>query len=335
MKAVILESTNGPQGLAIRDIELPTPAPGEVRVRLHASALNRRDYWLTLGKYPKMQLPCIPGSDGAGVIEAVGAGVNDDLIGQEVVLYPAMNWGDDQSCYGPDFRVLGMPDQGTFAEAICIPAENVYPKPTHLDWFQAAAIPLSGLTAWRACVTQAEVCAGQRILITGAGSGVSSLAILWCLNLGAEVYVTSGNEAKLAAARQLGVSGAENYRDPDCYRKLRQQSGGFHAIIDSAGGNTVNALLDTLLHAGRYVFFGATLGNPEQGLEMPKLFFRHIRIQGTTMGSNAEFAAMLDFVDTHRIVPLVDRILPLHQAADAHVVLADFNQTGKIVLSNS
>lgn len=335
MKAVILESTNGPQGLAIRDIELPTPGPGEVRVRLRASALNRRDYWLTLGKYPKMQLPCIPGSDGAGVVEAVGAGVNDDPIGQEVVIYPAMNWGDDQSCYGPEFRVLGMPEQGTFAEAICIPAENIYPKPAHLDWFQAAAIPLSGLTAWRACVTQAEVCAGQRILITGAGSGVSSLAILWCLYLGAEVYVTSGSEAKLVAARQLGVSGAENYRDPDCYRKLRQQSGGFHAVIDSAGGNTVNALLDTLLPAGRYVFFGATLGNPEQGLEMPKLFFRHIRIQGTTMGSNTEFAAMLNFIGKHRVVPLVDRILPLHQAADAHQMLADFNQTGKIVLANS
>lgn len=302
---------------------------------LRACALNRRDYWLTLGKYPNLTLPCIPGSDGAGVVEALGAGVNSDLMGQEVVIYPALDWGDDETCYGPDFRVLGMPDQGTFAEAICVPANNVYPKPVHLNWTQAAAMPLAGLTAWRACVTQAEVSRGQRVLITGAGSGVSGFAIQWCLNLGADVYVTSGNEEKLRNAVGLGVNGAENYHDPDCYRKLKQQSGGFHAIIDSAGGNAVNALLDTLLPAGRFVFFGATLGNPQTGLEMPKLFFRHIRIQGTTMGSNAEFAAMLEFACRHQVEPVIDRVMPLHEVVEAHQLMADFSQSGKIVLLTS
>ena len=335
MKAVILNKTDGPQSLTIGEIDTPEPSPDEVRVRLRASALNRRDYWITLGKYPKLTLPCIPGSDGAGVVEAVGADVDHTLLGQEVVIYPALEWGDDEACCGPDFRVLGMPDQGTFAEAICVPANNVYPKPPHLNWTQAAAIPLAGLTAWRACVTQAEVRPGQRILITGAGSGVSGFAIQWCLNLGAEVYVTSGSREKLSHAIELGVRGAENYHDHDCYRKLKQQSGGFHAIIDSAGGNAVNTLLDTLRPAGRFVFFGATLGNPEIGLEMPKLFFRHIRIQGTTMGSNAEFAAMLEFICRHQVKPSIDRIMPLHAAAEAHQLMADFSPSGKVVLLTS
>lgn len=335
MKAVILTKTEGPHSLVVDEIDTPEPLPGEVRVGLRACALNRRDYWLTLGKYPKLTLPCIPGSDGAGVVEAVGANVDQGLLGQEVMIYPALDWGDDEACCGTDFRVLGMPDQGTFAEAICVPAENVHPKPPHLDWTQAAAMPLAGLTAWRACVTQAEVRPGQRILITGAGSGVSGFAIQWCLKLGAEVYVTSGSQEKLSHAIALGASGAENYHDPDCYRKLRQQSGGFHAIIDSAGGNAVNALLDTLLPAGRFVFFGATLGNPETGLEMPKLFFRQIRIQGTTMGTNAEFAAMLDFTCRHQVKPDIDRVMPLHAVAEACQLMADFSQSGKIVLLTS
>lgn len=332
MQAVVLEHTGGPDSLVIREIDKPSPAAGEVRVNLKASALNRRDYWITLGKYPKMRLPCVPGSDGAGIVDAVGVGVNPGLLGAEVLIYPAMAWGEEQAYSGPDFRVLGMPDQGTFAEAICVPAGNVFAKPAHLDWFQAAAMPLAGLTAWRATVTQAEVKVGQRVLITGAGSGVSSFAILWCLYHGAEVYVTSGSDDKLAAASRLGVAGGENYRDPDCYRKLRQQSGGFHVVIDSAGGNAVNALLDTLLPAGRLVFFGATLGNPEHGLEMAKLFFRHIRIQGTTMGSNAEFAAMLAFVAQHRITPVIDRVFPLAQVPAALQLLANFEQSGKILL---
>jgi len=335
MKAVVLKKTNGPTGLVIQEIDTPQPAAGEVRVNLKASALNRRDYWITLGKYPKMQLPCVPGSDGAGIVEAVGDGVDSGMLGSEVVIYPALAWGEEQSSYGPDFRVLGMPDQGTFAEAICVPAANVYPKPAHLDWTQAAAIPLAGLTAWRATITQAEVKAGQRVLITGAGSGVSTFAILWCLHHGAQVYVTSGSAEKLIAARRMGVAGGENYHDPDCYQKLHQQAGGFNTVIDSAGGNALNQLLDTLLPAGRFVFFGATLGNPNNGLELAKLFFRHIRIQGTTMGSNDEFAAMLAFVARHRITPVIDQILPMEQAETAHQLMANFNQIGKIVLLNN
>ena len=334
MKAVVLNETNGPDALKIEEVDTPTPEVGEVRVKLKTSALNRRDYWMTIGKYPGLSLPCIAGSDGAGVIDAVGADVDEVLLNNEVVVYPARAWGDDQRCHGSDFRVLGMPDQGTFAEYICVPATDVTEKPAHLNWEQAAAIPLAGLTAWRAVSTHAEVKSGQKVLVTGAGSGVSCFAIQWCVKLGAEVYVTTGSEEKLNKAKELGVVDGMSYRDDDFAKQLRKSAGGFDVIIDSAGGGSLNSILDTLNPAGRYVFFGATMGNSPEGLEMAKLFFRQIRIQGTMMGSPEEFSAMLAFVNEHKIEPVIDQVLAMDEAVAAHKLMENFSQMGKIVLRN-
>ena len=335
MKAIVLEEIGGPDNLEIKEVDTPSPGPGEVRVRLKNSALNRRDYWITIGRYPRTNLPCIAGSDGAGTVDAVGAGVDNGMIGDEVVVYPAREWGDSEAAFGPDFRVLGMPDQGTFAEYICCPATDVYARPAHLSWEQAAAVPLAGLTAWRAVVTQAEVKPGQTVLVTGAGSGVSTFAIQWASGLGAEVYVTSGSEQKIEKARAIGAAGGVSYRQEDYHKTLKKQAGGFNAIIDSAGGDDVNNLLGTLRPAGRFVFFGATLGIPSTGLEIPRLFFNQTRIQGTMMGSNAEFKAMLDFVGENKIEPVVDRVLLMDEAIAAHKLLESFGQMGKVVLRNS
>jgi NADPH:quinone reductase-like Zn-dependent oxidoreductase len=225
-----------------------------------------------------------------------------------------------------------MPDDGTFAEYICTPADTVYNKPSHLSWEQAAAIPLAGLTSWRAAVTQAEVQSGQTVLITGAGGGVATFAILWCVSKGAQVYVSSGSQEKIAAAKQLGAIDGADYHQENCYSSLKKAAGGFDAIIDSAGGDAINSLLDTLKPAGRYVFFGSTLGNPSQGLQMPKLFFKQLRIQGTTMGSQQEFAAMLDWVAAHKIEPVIDQVMPLADAQQAFKRMEKMNHTGKIVL---
>lgn len=334
MKAVVLREKGGPEKLKVEEVPTPEPGPNEVRVKLKASALNRRDYWITLGKYPALQLPAIAGSDGAGIVDKAGPGADTALVGQEVVVYPARAWGEDPVHFGPDFRVLGMPDQGTFAEYICCPAGDVVARPAHLTWEQSAAVPLAGLTAWRAVVTQAEVKKGHKVLVTGAGSGVSTFAILWASHLGAEVYVSSGSEEKIARAQAIGARGGVSYKDPECYRKLREMSGGFNAIIDSAVGDAFNDLLDTLAGGGRYVFFGATLGNAATPLDMRKLFFRHTRIQGTTMGTPVEFRAMLDFLRAKKIVPVVDRVLPMGEAVAAHKLMETFSQTGKIVLRN-
>ena len=334
MKAIVLEEIGGPDNLKIKAVDTPVPGPGEARVKLQTSALNRRDYWITIGRYPRTNLPCIAGSDGAGTVDAVGDGVDNGIVGNEVVIYPARDWGNSQAVSGPNFRVLGMPDQGTFAEYICCPATDVYARPAHLSWEQAAALPLAGLTAWRAVVTQAEVKAGQTVLVTGAGSGVSTFAIQWASTLGAEVYVTSGSEEKIKMAKALGAVDGISYKQEAYHKILKKQAGGFNAIIDSAGGDDMNNLLSTLKPAGRFVFFGATLGNPSMGLEIPRLFFNQTRIQGTMMGSDAEFKAMLDFVSANRIEPVMDRVLPMDEAITAHKLLESFGQMGKIVLHN-
>ncbi len=334
MQAVVLRETGGPDKIVVDQADTPKPGANEVRVRLKASALNRRDYWMTNGLYPRMELPCIPGSDGAGVVDAVGDEVDAGLVGKEVVLYPAREWGDDERAPGKSFRVLGMPDQGTFAEFICAPATTLYDRPRHLTWEQAAAIPLAGLTAWRAVVTQAEVRAGHKLLVTGAGGGVATMAILWGVHRGADVYVSSGSPEKIEAAKSIGAVDGANYRDEDCYRQLKKSAGGFDAIIDSAGGESLNNVLDALKPAGRYVFFGATLGPPSKGLQMAKLFFKQVRLQGTTMGSPTEFSAMMEFVAEKKIKPVVDRVLPLEKAREAFELMTSFSQTGKIVLKN-
>jgi len=334
MKAVVLEKIGGPDNLKIQEIDTPEPGPGEIRVKIKAAALNRRDFWITIGLYPSIKLPCILGSDGAGVIDITGEGVNPSLKGMEVIIYPARDWGDDPRAQGSNFRVLGMPDQGTFAEYICIPANEICPKPEYLTWEQAASIPVAGLTSWRAVTTQGEVGKGRRVLITGVGGGVASFALFWSVKLGADVYVSSGSEEKINWAKSLGAIDGINYHDKNGYTNLAKKIGGFDVIIDSAGGDAVNELLNGLRPAGRYVFYGATLRNPSSGLEMARLFFRHIRIQGTTMGTLEEFNTMMSFLCDNQIVPVVDKVFPLESAVEAHKFMQNFSQTGKIVLTN-
>jgi NADPH:quinone reductase-like Zn-dependent oxidoreductase len=332
MKAVVLDELGGPDKLAIKEIDTPEPEENEVRVKLKAAALNRRDLWITIGLYPKIQLPCVTGSDGAGVIDMVGEAVDPAMIDKKVVIYPVLDWGDDPVANGPDFRVLGMPEQGTFAEYICVPAENVIPKPEHLSWEETASIPVAGLTAWRSAVTHGEVNESKRILVTGAGGGVASFAILWGVHHGSEVYVSSGSDEKIAWAQSLGAVNGVNYNNENCYKNLAREVGGFDVVIDSSGGDTINELLGTLKPGGRFVFFGATKMNPSQGLEMAKLFFRHIRLQGTTMGSFAEFKDMMRFISEKQIKPVVGEILDFDDIIKAHEIMESYSQTGKIVL---
>ena len=332
MKAVILDQLGGPEQLRIRDTGIPEPGPGQVRVRLHASALNRRDVWITLGQYPGIRLPCILGSDGAGVVDQLGPEAPADCLGREVVVYPAYDWGEDPRFPSSGFRVLGMPDPGAFAEYLCVPAGHVFPKPAHLSWEQAAAIPLAGLTSWRALMTQGAAQAGETVLVTGIGGGVATFALKWGVALGARTFVTSGSNVKLEQARRMGAAGGVNYRDSDWAKRLAELTGGVDVVVDGTGGPAFQGCFSVLRPGGRLVVYGATAGNPSTGLEMARLFFRQARIIGSTMGSPVEFAAMLRFVEIHRIDPALDRVFTLDEAVAAHQRLLAADQMGKIVL---
>lgn len=331
MKATVLTEIKKP--VVLQSLPDPVAAPGQAVVRLKAAALNHRDLWIQLGQYAGIKLPITLGSDGAGIVTAVGSPADQSWVGREVIINPALDWGSDVRAQGPQFRILGLPDSGTFAEQIAIPAANLAPKPAHLSWEQAAALPLAGLTAWRALFTRAQLKSGERVLVTGVGGGAALFALQFAVAAGAEVWVTSSSPEKIARARTLGARGGMNYRDADWPAALQKQAGGlFDVIIDSAGGEGFGKLIELTRPGGRIAFFGATTGNPPS-LDLRKSFFRQISLLGTTMGSPADFAGMTAFVAAHRIAPVVDRVFPLAATEDALRHMEASAQFGKIVLA--
>ena len=290
--------------LAVTAVPDPSPAAGEAVVRLRAAALNHRDVWIKLGQYAGLRFPCISGSDGAGVVSAVGTGVDAAWIGREVVINPGSGWGADERAQGAEFSILGLPRDGTLAEKIAVPAVQLAPKPAHLSWHEAAALPLAGLTAWRALFTRAQLRPSERLLISGIGGGVALAALQFAVAAGAEVWVTSGSDEKINRAVTLGARGGFNYSASGWAKGVAQATAPFDVILDSAGGEGFESLVDLAAPGGRVVFFGATRGNPPV-LPMRKVFWRQLSLLGTTMGSPADWTAMTEFVARHRIVPVV------------------------------
>lgn len=332
MKAVLLEDLGSPEGLRLREVADPVAGPGQVLVRLKAAALNRRDVFIRQGLYAGIKLPTILGSDGAGVIVAVGDGVPKDRIGEEVVIDPCLDWGPDPRAQSSRFRILGMPEQGTYAELIAIPAENAVGKPIALSFVEAAAIPLAGLTAYRSVVTRAGVTADDTVLVTGIGGGVSAFVMQIALAQGAKVYVTSGSDEKLERAMTLGAAGGVNYKNADWAKEIvALTSGGPDVMVDSIGGETFAKGLEVLKPGGRLVSYGATTGATGK-LEVRRIFWKQLSIFGATMGTRAEFLAMVRLYDEKGIRPVVDQVFELSDAARAHQRMEEASQFGKIVL---
>ncbi|WP_414660091.1 zinc-binding dehydrogenase [Horticoccus sp. 23ND18S-11] len=316
---------------SVVDVPDPTPAPGEVIVALRAAALNHRDVWIKAGQYAGVTFPCIPGSDGAGEVIAVGDTVDPAWLGREVVIYPALGWGEREQAQGPQFTILGLPRAGTLAEKIAIPAAQLAPKPAHLSWAEAAALPLAGLTAFRSVFSRANLQPGERILISGIGGGVALFALQFAVAAIAEVWVTSSSPEKIARAVALGAKGGFDYRDPAWATAALKAAGPFDVVVDSAGGEGFSRLIDVTASGGRVVFFGATRG--DAALPVRKIYWRQISLLGSTMGSPADWAAMTKFVTTHRIRPVISEVLPLARAGEAFARMERGEQFGKIVLT--
>jgi zinc-binding alcohol dehydrogenase/oxidoreductase len=333
MRAIVLREVGPCESLRLEEVADPTPGPGEVVVRLQAAALNHRDIWIRKGQYAKIRFPAILGSDGAGTVESVGEGVDSGWVGRSVVIDPGLGWGDDPRVQGPDFRVLGMPDDGTYAEFIRIPVESVHDQPAHLSAQEAAAVPLAGLTAYRALVTRARLCEGETVLITGIGGGVAGVGLLIAKALGARVVVSSRSDRKLEQAAAMGADACLNSTNADWGKMAVKLAGGEgpHVVLDSVGGETFARALAIVRPGGRIVTFGATTG-PVERLELTRLFWKQLDLLGSTMGNAAEFAAMLALIDKQEIHPPVSRVFPLAEAAEAHRFLESSEQFGKVVL---
>ena len=329
MKALVLNEIKQPLNLEERP---PLEAgPGEVVVRLNAAALNRRDFWITRGMYPGIVTPIVPGSDGAGVVDRVGDGVDDSWLGQEVLINPGLDWGTNEAAQSDAFTILGLPRNGTFATEVAVPAGQLHAKPESFSWEEAAALPLAGLTAYRALFSQGGLKAGENVLITGIGGGVATFALQFAVAAGANVWVTSSSGGKRKRAIELGANGGFDYLEDDWGKACLKSAGAPNLIIDSAGGPGYATLLDIAAPGGRIVNYGATAGPPEK-LDLFKVFWKQLRLLGSTMGSPADFAAMLNFVAEHSLKPVVDDVVPLTEGPEAVERMKNSPQFGKIVL---
>ena len=332
MNAVVLSETGAPDVLRLGEAPDPEPGPGEVVVALRAAALNRRDVFLRKGIAPS-PLPVIPGSDGAGVVRSLGPGAAGVAEGDEVVILPSLGWGGGEEAPAPGFRILGGPDDGTYAELIRIPAENVYRKPAGLSWEEAAALPLAGLTAWRALISRARLLPGETVLVLGIGGGVATFALHIARQAGCRVLVTSSSDEKIARARELGADDGVNYTAGDWVAGVRELAGGsgVDVVVDSVG-STWNDSVGCLCPGGRLVVFGGTGGGKVEMMVRP-VTLGQVSVLGTTMGSPRDFAGLLRAVEVQGWSPVIDSVRPLGEAAAAHAREEAGEHFGKLVLT--
>jgi zinc-binding alcohol dehydrogenase/oxidoreductase len=334
MKAIRLHKLEVPDELVYEDVPEPEPGPGETIVRLRAAALNRRDLFATQGQYPGVTpdiLPKIPGSDGSGEVVARGDGAEGPGEGTEVVINPALYWGDDPRVPGKEYRILGLPDDGTFAQFIKMPSDHVFPKPSHLSHEEAAALPLAALTAYRALVTRGGVMEGETVLVPGVGGGVATILVQIASALGARVFVTSGSNEKIEDAKKLGAEGGVNYKAENWSKELKSMTGGVDLSIDHVGGDAFNALVSLAKPGGRIVVFGATAG-PTPKMMTIRIALKHLDVFGTAMGTAEEFGAMLDLYAEHGLRPKVNETFALENIAPALHLMEEGSGMGKIVL---
>jgi NADPH:quinone reductase-like Zn-dependent oxidoreductase len=331
MKALVLQDNN--RAAEVLEVPMPVAGPGEAVVRVHAAALNHRDVWIQKGQYAGLKYPIVPGSDGAGVV--IDAGDAEDWVGKDVIINPALEWGASAAYQDPElFRILGLPDDGTLAEFVKVPVRNLVEKPALLSFEEAAALPLAGLTAWRALMVRARVQAGEKVLITGVGGGVALFALQFAVAMGAEVLVTSGSVEKLDKAMAMGAMGGANYRDIGFVERLKSLAGAFDVIVDGTAGDGLNDLLDLAAPGGRVVLYGATRGNPAQVVAR-RIYWKQLNVLGSTMGSPEDFAEMMEFVGKHQIRPVVDRVFGLEQGEAAFRWMEEGKQFGKIIVKTS
>jgi len=338
MRAVPITRHGGPEVLQLLDVPDPTPRPGEALVRVRACALNHLDLWQRRGlERVTLTLPHIPGSDIAGDIIDPGGG--ELAPGTRVLVHPGINCGVCPACRGgqdslcPQYGIVGYQTDGGYAELVAVPARNLIPLPPHVSFVQGAAFPLTFLTAWHMLVTRAEVGAGETVLVLAAGSGVGQAAIQVARLRGARVIATGGRPEKLDAARRLGADEAVDHTKPEWSSEVRRLTNkhGVDVVIEHVGEAVWDQALKCLARGGRLVTCGATSGH--RGLiDLRVLFVRQLSLLGSYMGTRAELSAAVEALSQGRLAPVVDSVLPLARAADAHRRLEAREQFGKVVL---
>lgn len=340
MRAVIFEQHGGPEVLKFTEVANPQIKANEVLIEVRACALNHLDVWVR-GGLPgiKIPLPHILGNDVAGVVREVGELVTAVKPGEEVMVQPGVSCGHCNECLGgrdnmcDEYDIIGYRRKGGYAELLAAPGVNVISKPKNLSWPEAAALPLVTLTAWHMLVTQARVQPGEDVLVHAAGSGVGSLGIQIAKLRGARVIATASSDDKLAKAHELGADEAIDYARHDWPKEVRRLTGGrgVDVVFEHTGAATWPGSIVSLRKGGRLVTCGATSGY-DAHTDLRQVFYRHLTILGSMMGSKAELLAAMRFIEAGQIRAVVDRTLPLAAARKAHELMEDRAQFGKLVL---
>ena len=334
-RAAVFEEPVGPAGVRVRERPRTEPAEGMVAVAMRAASINHLDLWLAHGAQ-RVAPPRVIAADGAGVVHASGDA--RWTPGDEVVIYPVVcDWecewcrrGEQVRC--PRFGVIGEHTDGTACELFHVDARNVYPKPKALSWEEAAAFPLTFLTAWRMLTTRGRLRAGEKVLVVGAGGGVAVAAIRIAAHLGARVFATSRSEAKRKRALEIGAEAA--FDSADFSKPVREASGGgVDVVVESVGPATINESMRAVSAGGRIVICGSTSGVKAE-IGMPRLFWGQLDVLGSTMGNAGEFEAVLEAIDDG-LRPVVDEVYPLDQVQAALERLDGGEQFGKVVGSVS
>jgi len=334
VRAAYITEHGDPKVLKVGDIPPPEPGPGQVRVRVHFSSLNHLDIWIRKGLPGlKLSYPHILGADSSGIVDKVGPGTTTK-VGAEVIVYPALSCGTCHECReGTEslcahYKILGEHVSGTNAEFIVVPEANLFEKPKMVTFEVAAAFPLAYVTAWEMVVTKARVKAGQRVLVHGAGSGVSSAAIQIAKHFGAEVIATSTDDRKLDAAKAWGADTVVNSRTNDFAASAKKVD----VIIDHVGQVFWEKNIRCLKTGGILVTCGATSGFDAK-TDLRHVFFRQLRLVGSTMGSRRDFPDILRLIREGKLSPIVDKTFPLEDIAAAHMHMESAKQVGKILIS--
>ncbi|HRD10342.1 MAG TPA: zinc-binding dehydrogenase [Mycobacterium sp.] len=326
MHAVVIHEFGGPQVLRPGSFPDPTDRAGWVTVDLKASALNWHDVLVRQGRY-RSPLPHVIGADGAGVRRDTG---------EPVLIVPSLNWGARDEAPGPGWEILGDHIPGTYAELVSVPTECLAPKPAGFGWAQAAALPLVGLTTYRALFTRGRLRAGESMLVVGAGGGIATMAVQLASRAGAAIFVTSSSPDKIAQARGEGAGGGVLHTDPDWPEQARQMSpsgAGFDLILDPVGRWPESVRV--LRPGGRLVVLGANAAETAP-MDVRAFYFGQYDLLGTTMGNVRDFTGLVDLIAEHRVPPpVIDRVFPLDEAAQAHEHLESTRGFGKTVLEHT
>lgn len=332
MQALYQDTAGGSEAVRVAELATPVPGPGEVRVAIRAASINHREMWIARGLYPGMNLPTTMGCDGAGVIDMLGDGVSGPAVGDEVVIYPGLNWGNNRHAPQAAFGLLGMPHPGTIAEYVCVPVGNLAPKPAHMTFEEAAATVLTGLTAWRALMFKGHLKAGETLLISGVGGGVATFGLAFAVALGAKVYVTAESEEVLARAVEMGALGGVLFTDPEWRKTIGKLTGGIDVVLDGAPAPSFANYVRAINPGARIVIYGSTAGDKFE-ITATGIFLKSASIVGSQVGDLEDFREMLMFVEQHRITPVIERSFPLAQAREALLYLENEHKFGKVVVT--